>query len=541
MNIKSVLIVGGGSSGWMTAAALIRQIPDLKITLLESNTIPKVGVGESTIGHINSYMNAVGLEDTDWMHLCNATYKTSIKFTDFRENPSDKPHTFHYPFGVMDITDKPNGPMEFFMHNVEDPETFPPEEMAKYYHPHVLMADHNKMTDNKNFEVRGFNFKYDTAYHMDAGLFGEYLKNNVCIPEGVTHVVDEMIGTSKKEDGSLKTVVTKNSGELSADLFIDCTGFRSLLLEGEMGAEFVSFHDTLQNDRAIATVLPYIDVENEMTSATNCTAIDAGWVWNIPLFNRIGTGYVYSSKFATQEEALKQFKKHLVSNRMDYKGDQELMQKRVDEAEFRFIDIKHGAHKQAWVKNVVGIGLANGFIEPLESTGLMLTHEGIMKLIDVLHQHNGFVTRFDIDTFNFTFFDQIVGFKDFISLHYTMSQRCDTPYWNYVTQELSYSPEMNNWIPKLRNAYMDVATRILHNHSYDLNMGGVIYIAAGHNYNPINKRYIKDDNDRYGTRQQFSLEDSKNAWLSYKEDVLLPTIESLPTHYKYLKDNIHNK
>jgi tryptophan halogenase len=541
MNIKSVLIVGGGSSGWMTAAALIRQIPDLKITLLESNTIPKVGVGESTIGHINSYMNAVGLKDTDWMHLCNATYKTSIKFTDFRENPSDKLHTFHYPFGVMDITDKPNGPMEFFMHNVEDPETFPPEEMAKYYHPHVLMADHNKMTDNKNFEVRGFNFKYDTAYHMDAGLFGEYLKNNVCIPEGVTHVVDEMIGTSKKEDGSLKTVVTKNSGELSADLFIDCTGFRSLLLEGEMGAEFVSFHDTLQNDRAIATVLPYIDVENEMTSATNCTAIDAGWVWNIPLWDRIGTGYVYSSKFATKEEALKQFKKHLVSNRMDYKGDQELMQKRVDEAEFRFIDIKHGAHKQAWVKNVVGIGLANGFIEPLESTGLMLTHEGIMKLIDVLHQHNGFVTRFDIDTFNFTFFDQIVGFKDFISLHYTMSQRCDTPYWEHVTQKLSYSPEMNNWIPKLRNAYMDIATRILHNHSYDLNMGGVIYIAAGHNYNPINKRYIKDDNDRYGARQQFSLEDSKNAWLSYKEDVLLPMIESLPSHYKYLKDNIHNK
>ena len=541
MQINKVLIVGGGSSGWMTAAALVRQLPNLDITLLESSEIPKVGVGESTIGHINSYMNAVGLKDEDWMPHCNATYKTSIKFTDFRENPKEKPHTFHYPFGVIDITDKPNGPMEFFKLQVEDPESFPPEEMANFYHPHVVMADHNKMTNNEHREIRGFDFKYDTAYHMSAALFGEYLKNNVCKPEGVKHIIDEMVDATIGEDGSLSGVITKNNGTLTADLYIDCTGFRSLLLEGKMGAEFISFHDTLLNDKAIATELPYLDIENEMTSATNCTALECGWVWNIPLFNRIGTGYVYSSKFATQEEAAAQFRKHLASNRMDYKGDNELLKKRAEEVEFRYVDIKHGVHKQAWVKNVVGIGLANGFIEPLESTGLMLTHEGIMKLIDTLHQHNGFITRWDIDTFNFTFFDQIKGFKDFISLHYTLSQRHDTPYWKHATQELSYSPDMNNWSASLRNAYIDLAHRTLGSHAYNLDMGGILYIAAGQNYNPLNKRMNKDNFDRMKQWDHWDWEKSKEDWFSYKNNELLPIINNLPTHYQYLKDNIHKE
>ncbi len=537
MKIKSVLIVGGGSSGWMTAAALVRQLPWLKITLMEAPGIPTIGVGESTIGHINSYMNAVGLKDEDWMPHCNATYKTSIKFTDFRENPGPEKHVFHYPFGVTDITHKPNGPMEWFLLNAADKATWTPETFAEFYHPHVIMADHNKMTNNENFEIRGFNFKYDTAYHMDAALFGKYLKEHVCIPEGVTHIVDTMVGATKDDRGFLSGVVTENSGTLTADLYIDCTGFRSLLLEEQMGSEFISFHDTLMNDRAIATIIPYIDAEAEMTSATNCTALEAGWAWNIPLFNRIGTGYVYSSKFASEEEAEAQFRKYLVSNRMDYHG--EGAEQRAQEAVFKHIKIKHGVHKQAWVKNVVGIGLANGFIEPLESTGLMLTHEGIMKIIDVIHQHDGFVTRFDIDTFNFTFFDQITGFKDFISMHYTMSQRCDTPYWQYVTQELSYSPEMNDWIPRLRNAYMDLSTRILTNRTFDFNMGGVMYIAAGQNYNPVNARHLHDDNDRYNVRGQWNPKETVDAWFDYKNNVLLPTIEKLPTHYEYLKKHIH--
>jgi tryptophan halogenase len=544
MKINKILIVGGGSSGWMTAAGLIRQHPDLDITLLESSDVPTIGVGESTIGHINSYMNAIGLKDEDWMHHCNAAYKTSIKFTNFRENPDEVgKHVFHYPFGLMDYTDKKRGPQEFFELQTEFPEDFPPEEMAKFYHPHVIMADENKMTNNENFEIRGFNFKYDTAYHMDAALFGTYLKNHVCKPEGVKHIVDNMTGVTKNEDGSIKTIVTEKNGELTADLYIDCTGFRSLLLEGQMGSEFVSFHDTLQNNAAWATNLEYADIENEMTSATNCTALGNGWVWNIPLFNRIGTGYVYSNKFTSKEEALEEFKRHLVSDMMDYQGPMEKRLERLNKCTFKHVDIKHGVHRQAWIKNVVGIGLANGFIEPLESTGLMLTHEGIMKIIDTLHNKKGKrITQWDIDSFNFTFFDQIKGFKDFISMHYTLSQRCDTPYWKHVTQGFTYDRDMVDYKSSIRNVYMDTANRMLNTHAYNHDMGGMIYICAGHGYNPLNKRVLYDSSDRFKhVNHDFDPAEQRKLWLDYKNGELKSAIDKLPSHYKYLKENIHNK
>lgn len=542
MQINSVLIVGGGSSGWMTAAALVRQLPHLDITLIESSDIPTIGVGESTIGHINSYMNAVGLKDEEWMPHCNATYKTTIKFTNFRENPEEVgKHTFHYPFGVFDMTDKPNGPMEWFLLNSQDPNKWTPETYAEFYHPAVIMANHNKMTNNENFEIRGFNFKYDTAYHMDAALFGQYLKNHVCKPEGVKHVVDTVLDAELAADGSIASIVTEKNGNLTADLYIDCTGFKSMLLEGKMGSEFESFGEQLMNDRAIATIIPYLDIENEMTSATNCTAIDCGWVWNIPLFTRIGTGYVYSSKFATEEEAEEQFRRHLAGKYMDYQGDKEALKKRADEAELRHIKIKHGTHKTGWIKNVVGIGLAMGFIEPLESTGLMLTHEGIMKLIDTLHRRNGYVNQFDIDTFNFAFYDEITGFKDFIATHYALSRRNDTPYWKHVTEGFSYSPSMNNSIPEIKNLYMDLATRTLTSRRADFDMGGSSYIFAGQGYNVVNNRFLKDDNDRYGYRNQWKPDETTQKWDDYKKDVLMPMVENLPTHYEYLKINIHTE
>ena len=161
MKINSILIVGGGSSGWMTAAAIKKQLPNIELTLVESSSIPVIGVGESTIGHINSYMNMIGLKDEDWMSHCNATYKTSIRFTDFREK-NEKLNTFHYPFGVLDYTDKPMGPMEWFYWKLENPEFFKNNTFSEVYHDHVIMANQCKFTDNSNNELRGFNFKYDT-------------------------------------------------------------------------------------------------------------------------------------------------------------------------------------------------------------------------------------------------------------------------------------------------------------------------------------------------------------------------------------------
>lgn len=528
--INSIIIVGGGSSGWMTAAAMIKHLPNTKITLVESSSIQTIGVGESTIGHINEFLSFLGLKDEDWMHHCNATYKTSIKFIDFRENPKDEPHTFHYPFGNFDFTDKPHGLMEWFIlasKNGLDPSTF-----AQFYHDSVIMTDAVKMTKNENRILRGFEFDYDTAYHMDATLFGNYLRDYRCIPNGLTHIVDSVIDVSTSEDGYITKISTTDNGELSADLFIDCTGFKSMLLEGIMQVPFTSFHDTLLNDRAVATVIPYVDIEKEMECVTSCTAIESGWVWNIPLWNRIGTGYVYSSKFATEEEAVQQFTQHLKSNRMICPDEE-----RLKDIEFRHIKIRHGVHERAWEKNVVGIGLANGFIEPLESTGLMLTHECIIKLVNALKMRDGRVTKTDIDSFNFAFYEQINGFKNFISQHYALSMRNDTPYWKMVSEGMTYSASMVNNSPNIKDSYVDLAYRLHRSRLFSSDMGGIVYIAAGMGYNPTDL-----SRSEYMSKQHLEpvglSEKAMEDWLEHYE-LVKKEIDLMDSHYQFLKNTIH--
>jgi tryptophan halogenase len=539
-NVKSICIVGGGSSGWMTAAAISKMLPNIELTLVESPGIPTIGVGESTIGHINQFLTMLGLKDEDWMAACNATYKTSIKFIDFRENPTEKPHKFHYPFGIMDFTDKPRGPMEWFLAKANDP-TIPNENFAEFYHDAILMTDKNKMTRNEDFKIRGFNFKQDTAYHMDAALFGNWLRDNMCLPSGMKHVTETVDKVVQREDASIEKIITKEGSHIYADLFIDCSGFRSILLEQTLNTPFISFHDTLLNDRAVATVIPYIDKEKEMENYTSCTAIEAGWVWNIPLWNRIGTGYVYSSKHATEEEAEAQFRKHLKSNRMIFPDAE-----RADTCEVRHIKIRHGVHERAWVKNVVGIGLANGFIEPLESTGLMLTHEGIVKLVSTLLMRNGIVSNYDVDLFNVGFQEQIIGFKDFISQHYALSMRNDTPYWKEVSGDVTYSRAMSA-MSNLSGATIldhdvrsstDLGMRMHRIRKFDNNMGGIIYIAAGMGYNPVEPNFLRYEDDRVGESPQLRRQ-VYDHWLKHKADVL-EHINSLPTHYEFLRNNFYN-
>lgn len=533
-DIKSILIVGGGSSGWMTAAAITKVLPNVKLTLIESPNIPTIGVGESTIGHINQFFALLDLKDEDWMKHCNATYKTSIKFIDFRENPTEKPHEFHYPFGIFDVTDKPRGLMDWFLYKARHPK-LDNNNFAQFFHDSILMSDSNKMTRNDDFALRGFRFKQDTAYHMDATLFGQYLRDYRCLPAGMTHILDDIVieDIKLKEDGSIESIGTKNSGHLTADLYIDCTGFRSLLLEQTMKVPFISFHDTLLNDRAIATVIPYIDKDREMENYTSCTAIDAGWVWNIPLWNRIGTGYVYSSKFATEKEAEEQFRKHLASNRMSIQDAE-----RAKQAELRHIKIKHGVHKHAWEKNVVGVGLSNGFIEPLESTGLMLTHECITKLVKVIEMRNGRVTKYDVDLFNHGFQDQIVGFKEFISQHYALSCRHDTPYWKEVTSNIVFDKNMNEYVLGMEGAHKDLAFRMHRSRKFATEMSGIVYIAAGMGYNPTDLALARHEDPLYMENDNY-WEEVYATWLKHKDEVM-QKIDKMPTHHQFLAQHIYS-
>lgn len=530
MQVKTVTIVGGGSSGWMTAAALSKLCPHLDITLIESDKIGTVGVGESTLGHINKFLGLLELKDEDWMPACNATYKNSIRFTNFREN--DGTH-FEYPFSAgLDFTDKPNGTQSWSELATLYPEEYTPETFAEFYCTgNTFLAKYNKQTRNENGVLRNFDFKYDTAYHMDAQLFGQYLRDKIAIPKGVKHLKGEVHSHKKDKHGNIVEIMLVDGGVLTSDLWIDCTGFKSVLLENWMGSEFRPFDKYLANDSAWACRLPYIDREREMHNVTDCHALGNGWVWNIPLWNRIGTGYVFSSKFTTADDAQKEFRKHLAE-----KHSPEI----AENAQMFMVNIRHGRRRRAWINNVVGVGLSYGFVEPLESTGLLTTHENIIKLVESLNRRQGYLTRTEIEGYNFAVEYDVLKFRDFVSQHYALSQRTDTPYWRWCTQLNEYCPDMMGDHMLMQAQYPNLVGNISASQSYSPELVGNMFIAAGMGVKSIStKELIFYNGNRLGRSQkEEEVGYTKRRYEEYR-DYIIDYVKTLPSHYQYLKDNIY--
>lgn len=513
MRISKIVIVGGGSSGWMTAAALCKNFPDLDITLIESKDIKTIGVGESTIQQINSFFDLLGLKDEEWMPQCDATYKVSIAFTDFREKGSK----FQYPFGNSGAKHMPLGHDCWPIIRSLNPEENTLEKFAEFYNPNTYLANYNKLTTNEDQSVPNFRLKYDTAYHFDATKFGIYLRDNICKPNGLKHILEEVTEITQKENGDIDYIVTESGSKFEADLFVDCTGFKSLLLEQKMGSKFISYADTLLNDRALATKLDYDDPEREMENVTNCTAIENGWVWNIPLWNRIGSGYVYSSKFVDRDQAEIEFRNHLKSKGKEIS----------DSAEILDIEIKHGRHEKVWVGNVIAVGLSYGFIEPLESTGLLTTHENIYRLVRILQRRNRHVVGIDKTLMNMHFAHNIDSTRSFIEMHYGLSLRNDTDYWRHVTN-LDYgdTPDINQ-----------LEVHCIRTSDYNGVFGGLTYVAAGMGYLPTYKF-----GNGYGEISDEDQETFRNVEREYKmfADSLKSYIQTLPSHYEFLKKHIYN-
>lgn len=524
MKIESICIVGGGSSGWMSAALLSKTFPDIEIALIESDVSKPIGVGESTLGHFNRFLNRLQLDDDSWMPHCNATYKTSIAFKNFRDGDGER---FQYPFGNWDVDDYYKTDLLRFFHlqSKYGEDVYPPEEFARFYNMNTFLADECKIADvipNSNY-----NSKTDTAYHLDADLFGKFLRDTIAIPNGVTHLKGDVSNVIKTPDGYIESIVTADGGIISADLFIDCTGFKSLLLEQHMGSEFISFDDVLFNDRALATQIPYTDKMNQMETYTDCVAMDAGWVWNIPLWHRVGTGYVYSSKYISDADAEREFREYLTER---YSAEV------AESAHLRPIRIKHGKHEKAWVKNVVGIGLSYGFLEPLESTGLMTTHENLIFLCDALNRRQGFVSKIDRDSYNFIVNNALEVMKNFISMHYFLSKRRDTRYWQDAIDNIDlstvYKSEQSTYLAT--SGYFN----LLLNPDYifaNNTLSGISYIMAGLGYRPLSDFQIKE---KYANVDESDIED---AHIKYQQDkqVMLDWIQKLPSHYEYLRDNIY--
>tara|TARA_R100001079_G_scaffold110283_2_gene85233 strand:- start:44 stop:1546 length:1503 start_codon:yes stop_codon:yes gene_type:complete len=446
--VNNIIIVGGGSAGWMTASTLLKAFPNKNISLIESPNIATVGVGESTIQGIRNWVKYIGIDEKDFIKETEGSYKLSIKFTDFYK----KGESFHYPFGTPDIDNNHSLLNDWWFKKFVNPKTLNTDYADCMFPLQMAYVNNNK-----------FNKKKTTyAYHFDATKFAIWLRDQYCMPRGIKHIKEDI--KSIEQD---KTGIVSLNNKHKADLFIDCTGFKSLLLGKTLNEPFESYEDLLPNNSAWATRISYKDKKKELVSYTNCTAIQNGWVWNIPLWSRIGTGYVYSDKYISDEAALKQFKQYL----------------KRDDLNFKNIKMRVGIHKRLWVKNVCAIGLAAGFIEPLESNGLYSVHEFLFFLIRNLQREKA--SQWDKDNFTFQCKHLFREFAEFVALHYALSHRTDTDYWkaNFNKQ---WEEKLINLKPSLVNGFLTAA----HNRSRDYHfnhIGGLHCIAAGMNWSPTDK------------------------------------------------------
>jgi tryptophan halogenase len=402
--LKKVLIVGGGTSGWMSAAVLLHSLgKNYEIQLIESDEISTVGVGEATIPSIIKFNALIGIDEDEFMRQTQATFKLGIQF----KNWGGLKESYIHGFGSMG---RKTGLVDFHHYWLKSHQAGKAKRFDDYS-INLLACEHNKFSranmENLNSPLADMRH----AFHFDAGLFARYLRT-YSEKLGVTRTEGKIVKVNTHSETGFVTSLTMANGDVhAADLFIDCSGFRGLLIEQTLHTGYDDWSHWLPCDSALA--VPCTSV-SPLLPYTRATAHSAGWQWRIPLQSRIGNGHVYSSKFMGQDEATA-----ILLNNLDGKAL----------ADPRLIRFVSGKRKKLWNKNVVAIGLASGFIEPLESTSIHLIQQGIVRLIE-LFPNTGF-HQADIDEYNRqaqTEFEQI---RDFIILHYHTTQRTDSEFWRY--------------------------------------------------------------------------------------------------------------
>lgn len=399
--IQNIVIVGGGTAGWNAAALLVRMMSRvISITLVESEEIGIVGVGEATIPPVIRFNNALGLNEDDFLKSTQGSIKLGIQFENWGELGDSYMHAFgdvgrdfaFCPFHNFWVRSQQLGIEADFW-------DFSPNYQAAVRHKFGKVSSRSGTSDG------GLPY----AYHFDAGLYAKYLRG-YCESQGVTRVEGIVDHSSTCSDtGFIKSLTLKSGKEIEGDLFLDCSGFRGLLIEQALQTGYEEWSHWLPCDRAVA-------VPSESTGPirpyTRSIAHKAGWQWNIPLQHRTGNGHVYCSSYVSDDEACHTLLSHLEGPPL---------------TEPRQIPFKTGRRKLQWNKNVVALGLASGFLEPLESTSIHLIQTGIRRLMDNF-PHQG-IRQIDIDAFNKQSKLEFEQIRDFIILHYKINQRTDSQFW----------------------------------------------------------------------------------------------------------------
>lgn len=414
--IRSIVIVGGGTAGWMTASYLKAAFADrIDVTLVESAQVSRIGVGEATFSTVRHFFDYLGLDEADWLPKCAGGYKLGIRFQDW----SAPGRHFYHPFERLRTVDGfslADWWLEVGDHSQPfDRECFITTALCEAKRsPRMLggalfTSGMDGSLGRSTLDDQRAQFPY--AYHFDADKVASYLAE-YAVRRGVRRIIDSVENVRLDERGFIADIRTAEHGDIEGDLFIDCTGFRGLLINKALGTRFVSFEDVLPNNRAVALRVPRADV-TQQEPYTTATAMSAGWMWTIPLFQRNGNGYVYSDQFISPEEAERELRAAVAPGR--------------DDLEANHIRMRIGRNTDSWVKNCVAIGLSSAFVEPLESTGIFFIQHAIEQLVKHFPDEswNPAFARDYNDRIN----RAVDGVKEFLVFHYRSARREDTPYW----------------------------------------------------------------------------------------------------------------
>lgn len=427
--VEQIVIVGGGTAGWLSAAYLNRAFGrQVGITLVESARIGRIGVGEATVPTLRTTLSFLGMKEEEWMPKCNAAFKSAVRFNCWRNlHPGTDQHTYFHPFFTVPEASVPNYEKPFhkrFGRGVSlahfwlkqrlagDPrvrDTFGDAGMALQQLCELNKAP--KPLPGTDAPDPGFRY----AYHFDAALMADYLRE-LATGRGVRHIVADVNSVVLDPRGHIEKVVTDTGRELRADLFLDCSGFRGLLINQALHEPFLSEQDVLLCDSAIA--LPACHHSSGLRPYTVANARGDGWIWEIPLYHREGAGYVYSSQTTTPERAEQELR--------DFLGP------RAYDVPANHIRMRVGHNRRSWVNNCIAVGLSSCFVEPLESTTIALIEYQLALLI--LHFPDSDLDERRAHRYNELMTGAFEDLRDFIVMHYCLTDRTDTAFWRAVRE-----------------------------------------------------------------------------------------------------------
>ncbi|MCA0899167.1 tryptophan halogenase family protein [Microbulbifer agarilyticus] len=407
--MKKIIILGGGTAGWMAAAAMARFVlpRGIEITLVESDQIGTVGVGEATLPHLRSFNELLGIDENVFVRETQATYKLGIEFANWARQGD----SYIHPFGEYgrDLNGIP------FHHLWLKARADNNAEALDNYSLPVIAALKNRF-EFPSEDLRSILATYSYAFHIDAGLYARYLRKFAC-ELGVNRIEGKVDRVEHHADGDIAALHLENGQSLAGDFFVDCSGFRSLLIGEQLDSPFIDWSHWLPCDSAIA--VPSEAPAGELRPYTRAEAHTAGWRWQIPLQHRMGNGIVYAQRYMQDDEA------------------QNLLMQGLPGAttnEPRQLRFQAGRRQESWRKNCLAVGLSSGFLEPLESTSIYLIQIAITKFIGLLPANHVASQRPQRNEFNRQMALEYERIRDFLILHYCATERDDSPFWRYCRE-----------------------------------------------------------------------------------------------------------